>query len=508
MNNDAILQELEPEGVLEPERPMLGPRTVEEPVAEPAEPPGVIPEPAFSYGRHRAYTTFAFALSDALALVVALLIAGGLRFWLLGAPLIPAWSWGLIPAWWGGAALIRLLPGWGLGPIEELRRLTFLLCIAYAGLAVALFLSKQGQDASRLTMILAFAFSSVTVPYLRIRAKRLLIALGLWGVPTAVYGAGETGHRVICLLRREQGLGYDPIVAYDDDPTRWGERLAGVNVLGSAELVTPYASVAILAMPGVPHERQIELLEGPLLHYRTVLVIPNLFGAPSLWVRPRDLSGILGLEIKRNLSSTSSRFLKRALDVVLAAITVPLWAPLCLMLAALIWLEDGASPFFSQERIGKDGLRFKTFKFRTMVPNAEEVLRRGLEEDEALRREWNGTYKLKEDPRVTRVGKVLRRFSLDELPQLVNVLRGEMSLVGPRPLPAYHHERLSGQVRALRQHVCPGLTGLWQVTGRSDAGTEGMEKWDPYYVRNWSPWLDFVVLFRTLRVVVRGSGAY
>ena len=497
--------------VLDVEQGVKNPNTASAsaPSPKPPELSTVIREPAFSYVRHRIYNTLAFAFSDALALTLAMLAAGGLRLWLLGDPLIPVWSWVLIPAWWGGAALMRLLPGWGLGPVEVLRRLVLLLGIVYAGLAVALFLVQQAEDVSRLTVTLAFALSLFVVPFLRTRAKRTLISLGLWGVPTAIYGAGETGDQIAWLLRKDQGQGYDPIVAYDDDPACWGEHLAAdVSVLGSAELVTPYAPVAILAMPEVARERQIELLEGPLLHYRTVLVIPNLFGAPSLWVRPRDLSGILGLEIKRNLSSAPARFLKQALDMGLTVATLPFWALPCLVLAALIWLEDGASPFFLQERIGKDGQPFKAFKFRTMVPNAEEVLRQRLEEDDALRYKWNGSYKLEGDPRVTRVGKVLRRFSLDELPQLVNVLRGEMSLVGPRPLPAYHHEVLSDQVRALRKHVRPGLTGLWQVTGRSNVGTEGMEKWDPYYVRNWSPWLDIVILVRTLRVVTRGAGAY
>lgn len=473
-----------------------------------AEPATIIPEPEFSYVRHRAYSTLAFAVSDAAALAMALLTAGGLRFWLLGEALIPQWSWALIPAWWVGAALMRLLPGWGLGPIEELRRHTLLLCVAFGGLAVALFLSKQAQDISRLTVTLAFALSLVTVPYLRLLTKRLLIVAGLWGVPTAIYGAGEAGAEIIRLLREEKGLGYDPIVVYDDNPEHWDSHIEGVPVLGSAELVMPYAPVSILAMPSAERERQIELMEGPLLHYRTVVVLPNMFGAPSLWVRSRDLGGMLGLEIKRNLSSPQSRFTKRALDVGLVTLTLPLWVPLCALVAALIWLEDRTSPFFLQERVGKGEGSFKTIKFRTMVPNAEEVLRRKLDEDSALRREWESTFKLKTDPRVTRIGRVLRRLSLDELPQLVNVLRGEMSLVGPRPLPDYHYDELPSQVRGLRRHVRPGLTGLWQTTGRSESGTEGMNKWDPYYVRNWSLWLDAVIIARTFRAVLTGSGAY
>ena len=143
-----------------------------------------------------------------------------------------------------------------------------------------------------------------------------------------------------------------------------------------------------------------------------------------------------------------------------------------------------------------------------MIPNAEAMLRKKLAEDADLRREWEANYKLKNDPRITRVGAILRKTSLDELPQLINVLRGEMSLVGPRPLPYYHHQELNQQTKSLRERVRPGLTGLWQVSGRSDAGTAGMQRWDTYYVRNWSVWLDIVILVRTIQTVIKGGGAY
>jgi lipopolysaccharide/colanic/teichoic acid biosynthesis glycosyltransferase len=143
-----------------------------------------------------------------------------------------------------------------------------------------------------------------------------------------------------------------------------------------------------------------------------------------------------------------------------------------------------------------------------MVPNAENVLAKALKKNPALKAEWETHFKLKKDPRITKVGQFLRKTSLDEIPQLLNVLRGTMSLVGPRPLPAYHFKDLPEQVQFLRDKVQPGITGLWQVSGRSDAGTAGMEKWDPYYVRNWSIWLDIVILARTFKTVCCGSGAY
>ena len=143
-----------------------------------------------------------------------------------------------------------------------------------------------------------------------------------------------------------------------------------------------------------------------------------------------------------------------------------------------------------------------------MVVNAEEVLQNSLKRDESLRLEWELYHKLRSDPRITPIGRILRRLSLDELPQLFNVLAGDMSLVGPRPLPDYHCEQLSDHVVQIRQRVRPGLTGMWQVSGRSNTGDDGLERFDAYYVRNWSLWLDLVILVRTVRAVFKGTGAY
>ena len=206
--------------------------------------------------------------------------------------------------------------------------------------------------------------------------------------------------------------------------------------------------------------------------------------------------------------SKALQALKFVIEISIVLLAAPIWFPICAMLYMLIWLEDGKNPLFVQERLGKGGKVFRTFKFRTMVPNAEEVLKKVLAEDEELRTEWETFYKLRNDPRVTKIGKLLRRTSLDELPQLFNVLRGDMVMVGPRPLTAYHQDVLPVEVRTLRESVKPGITGLWQVSGRSDAGTEGMKKWDPYYVRNWSLKLDLSILIRTAFVVIACKGAY
>lgn len=470
--------------------------------------PLISDERHFHYVRRRLINAVALATSDIVALSLALLVAGGLRLLWLGDPLIPAQTALLLPVWICGSLLMHLLPSWGLGLVEELRRLTLLNLLAFAGLALMLFLSKQTETVSRLTLTATFAISLPLVPYMRLHVKRLLIRRKIWGLPTVVYGTGDAARRVVRLLRAEQSAGFAPICVLNDDTSRWGTRIENVPVLGGMNLTVRHAPAAILTMPDASRQRLVDLLEGPLASYRTVLLIPDLFEMPSLWVKPRDLHGVLGIEIPSNLTSPLARYTKRATDLFLVLLTALVWVPICAVIAGLIYLEDRQSPFFMQERIGQNGRPLKTWKFRTMHVDAERLLHRALVEDEKLRQEWEEHYKLRHDPRVTRIGRWLRRLSLDELPQLVNVLRGEMSLVGPRPLPSYHHDVLPTRMRDLRERVRPGLTGLWQTSGRSDTGTEGMKIWDAYYVRNWSLWLDMVVLFRTVRTVVKGTGAY
>jgi Undecaprenyl-phosphate galactose phosphotransferase WbaP len=195
------------------------------------------------------------------------------------------------------------------------------------------------------------------------------------------------------------------------------------------------------------------------------------------------------------------------MDVVLALAALTVALPLGLLIAAGIRLETGGPVLFSHLRVGRGGRRFRVWKFRSMVENADAVLAYHLEREPALRAEWLLSHKLKRDPRVTRAGRLLRRSSLDELPQLWNVLRGEMSLVGPRPIV---EEEISkyGAEYALYAQVRPGLTGLWQVSGRNDTSYRERCELDSRYIRDWSLWLDARVCYKTLRVVVSGTGAY
>ncbi len=461
----------------------------------------------FPYYRRLWINILALALADTIALSCSIGVGEWIRAWLRGGVPVFGWSWAIIPVWWIGAAAMRMLPDWGIGPVEHLRRIVTLLTMIFGVVAAFLFLEKIGTIASRLTFSAIFVLSVILVPLVRIWMKDELLRAGSWGIPAVIYGNDHAVEQVARALRGESGLGYYPVGIFSD---RAEEVSSGPSmpVLGGLADTTDQAVVAVVTTFKGSVQNEVRLIEGPLAQYRRVVVIPDLLDAPSLWVTPRDFLGVLGLEIASNLLNPWVRALKWVSEIAMIVVTLPMWLPLIGILTLLVWLEDRKSPFFLQERIGYMGRPFKTVKFRTMRPNAEDELKKAMETNPGLAEEWGSHFKLRNDPRVTRIGAFLRRTSLDELPQLINVLKGEMSLVGPRPLPKYHADRLPGRVQRLRQHVHPGVTGLWQVSGRSDTGLEGMERWDSYYVRNWSIWLDIVILVRTVRAVTRGQGAY
>lgn len=457
---------------------------------------------------NRLFVNASFLLcADLVGLMLSFETASLTDNFFLGKDLSPTWAILLAGFWTAGALTWGLLPGWGMSPVESLRRQVTLCGGVLIVSSITLMLSNAADQFSWFSVVATFCMAIVLIPFIRMLAKRLLIRVGLWGMPVAIYGGGSAGKHLIERLQAEPGQGYYPVCVFDDDDNLQNKTISGVPVRGKADSIVHNVPIAILAMTKISSERLSELMEGPLASFLRVIIIPNLIHTPSLWATSRDLSGVPGLEMKNNLLDPSLRILKRCFEVGVTWATLPAWGPLYCLLYCIIWLDDRSNPIYKQKRIGQGGEEFEAWKFRTMVPNADQVLERCLANDPALRIEWEANCKLQKDPRITRIGNFLRKTSLDEIPQLINVLRAEMSLIGPRPLPDYHYARLPLSVRRLRERVRPGMTGLWQVSGRSDAGDEGMVRWDPYYVRNWSLWLDIVILVRTLRVVIAGSGA-
>lgn len=408
-------------------------------------------------------------------------------------------------------ALANLYPGIAMSPVEELRRLTLTTTLLYLLLGSAIFLFRDIELYSRAAFLMAWLLSMLFIITGRYGVRALCARQSWWGYPVVVMGAGKTGEMVIRTLQRHPNLGLKPIAVLDDDVSKHGT-IAGVPVVGGLsmgpalahELRIPYA---IVAMPGVAPHRLSPLLERYGRTFPHLMVIPDLFGMASLWVAAKDLGGVLGLEVRQQLFLPGPRLLKATLDKGLVLLVGLLALPLIGLISLLITCDSPGPIFYRQTRIGQGGKLFKAWKFRSMVVNADLALLQYLETHPELQASWTRDHKLKRDPRTTRIGRFLRRTSLDELPQLWNVLVGEMSMVGPRPIVTEEVWRY-GDKFDLYLQVLPGLTGLWQVSGRNNVTYEERVNLDAYYVRNWSVWLDIYILIRTIKVVLVGDGAY
>lgn len=408
-------------------------------------------------------------------------------------------------------AVARLYPGTGFLPPEELRRLSYTTTLVFLVLAVAIFLTRGGTLFSRSIFLVAWVAALLFVPLARTLVRSIFARKSWWGQAVIVLGAGKTGAAVIEALERWPGLGLKAIVVLDDDCSKHGE-IRGVPVIGPLSLTGDIAKKlgvhrAVLAMPGVSRDQLLKLVDQHSSTIPHLALIPDLFGFSSLWVDATDLGGILALEIRQNLILRSRRVTKRVVDFVLCVCIGTVLAPVMFLVAALVWISSPGPIFFGHTRIGKDGKPFVAWKFRSMCANAEQKLHEYLDKNPDLLDEWRRDHKLRVDPRVTWIGKVLRTTSFDEMPQLWNVLLGEMSLVGPRPIVADEVGKY-GDFYSVYKKVLPGITGFWQVSGRSNTSYEYRVSLDAYYVRNWSVWFDFYILAKTIKVVLFRHGAY
>jgi len=456
-----------------------------------------------------------FIFSDCLLALVVWGTAFALQsVWGVGA-LHPITVTGVVPSvavWVGLCAFLGLYPGYGLDQVEELRRQTYAVLGTLAITAIFALALQVGDLMSRLALVLSFLGLLLFAPLTRPLVKWLMRKVGLWGKPVIIFSFGQPGERIATLLTRAWGLGYIPAAVFGSKPAptrRRFEQAPESKSLAAAMLLSEKNGVdtVIFAMPHTRREHLARLVSWASFGFQHVMVIPNLEGITNSAVVARDFAGVFGVEIRHNLLNPSVRRVKRALDLSATLVGGILILPLILVLCLLVWLESQGAIFYRAQRLGRDGKLFSCVKFRTMVPDAEATLQRMLKKDPKVREEYLKYHKLREDPRVTRVGRFLRKTSLDELPQLWNVLKGEMSLVGPRPyLPRESEEIGVMQSEILR--VYPGITGPWQVGGRNHASFDERIKIDAYYVRNWSIWLDIMLLAHTVRALLLDRGAY
>ncbi|MDN3568890.1 sugar transferase [Paeniroseomonas aquatica] len=455
--------------------------------------PGLLPRPGW---QQAALRRLALPAADAAAAVAALAAV---------PPQAGAWDWRaalLLPACFGAVHLwLGLYDTAGRASPERLR-LRVIGALLATGLAVAL-LAPGGGPGAAAALLLAGLLAAPLGLLAELLLRPLLIRASAWGARAILLGQGPATAGLAERLLRQPELGLRPIGFAAGTP---GEPPMPVPYLGTvaeaARRLDGHPVVGIAVMPECPG------LEFAGLPFRRVIALPAGPGLPALRVRPRSLGGELGLEVAGPAAEGPHRRIKRGLELCVAVPALLLALPVIGLLVLAIRLISPGPALYVQPRVGYRGRPVRILKLRTMHRDAEALLADLLARDPAARAEWDRHMKLARDPRVLPwIGEAMRRSSLDELPQLWNVVCGDLSLIGPRPFPAYHVSRFSAEFQELRASVKPGLTGLWQVSERSDADLTRQEAIDRFYIRNWSLWLDLYILLKTVPAVLAARGA-
>lgn len=381
---------------------------------------------------------------------------------------------------------------------------TLVLALAFAFAFRPLVYSRLLLLEAGLFMVALISFGRALA--LVAQARRRRKGVGVWRI--VIVGAGEVGRRVMRTLVARPDLGYHIVGYVDDNPDKGEGGLGRIKGLGDLDKLpeiidTESVDEVIITLPWNYQRRILSILRECERRQVTARLVPDLFQLSLSRVEVSDLGGVPLIEVREIAFSKAALIIKRAMDIVGASIALLFGWPLFALIALAIKRDSPGPVLFTQERVGKNHERFTIYKFRSMRVGAEEELD-SLKEVVAHN---DVTFKMRDDPRMTRVGRILRRFSMDELPQFINVLKGDMSLVGPRPpIPAEVAQYQSWHLNRLT--VPPGLTGMWQVSGRSELTFDEMVLLDLYYIEHWSPWLDLAILLRTIPRVLLGDGAY
>ena len=386
-------------------------------------------------------------------------------------------------------------------------------CTFFASLAIftVLFIGKRGEMYSRTLILTMSLLSFILFPVIRIAVKRGVFKLGLLKRKVIILGSGDFANNALKSIHNEPNLGYEIAGFVDDSEIK---EVEGIRVHRHIDKLDRYIRKCgiqdiIIAKPELNKKTLTEIINHIQHKADNILYMPDLSGIAVLGTELRHFFNeqSIVIEIKNNLAVPLNYFIKRFFDsfvglFLLIALALPL-----VIISIIIKLTSKGPAIFEHERVGKEGRTFMCYKFRTMYKDAEEKLRNILINDPAAEEEWNKHQKLKKDPRITGIGRFLRNTSLDELPQILNVLKGEMSLVGPRPVTKKEIDEHYKEAAELCFSVPPGITGLWQVSGRSNTSYEERISLDSWYVRNWNLWLDVIVLLKTIKVVIKQVGA-
>lgn len=459
-------------------------------------------------------------LSDFISFVLSLYLSLGILFLMFGGDEYRI-SDGKLDGWVGLHWLLGLccVLWYGIRLRHYFYRKTFwfelkeilrtLVIFAVIEMAVVAFAK---WDMSRYIWFFTWFFAALLVPLARMLTKWLLNKMGVWQRETWIIGNGKNAVDACKAINSELNLGLNIVGFVSTNNKSKIVTLGNMKVVKGdskwLESINKRTQFIVAVESDEGDFRNSWLREFMIRGYRYVSVIPTLRGVP---LDSTDMSFIFSHEVmifrvQQNLAKWSSRIIKRTFDIIGSLGIIIILSPILIYICYKV-KGDGGPAIYGHERVGKNGKTFKCLKFRSMVINSKEVLDKLLLSDLDAKKEWDETFKLKNDPRITTIGKFLRRTSLDELPQLFNVLKGEMSLVGPRPIITAELERYNDEVDYYLLSK-PGMTGLWQVSGRSDVDYDTRVYLDAWYVKNWSMWNDIAILFKTIGVVLKKDGAY
>jgi undecaprenyl-phosphate galactose phosphotransferase len=396
---------------------------------------------------------------------------------------------------------------------EEVKFLIKGSTLSFCLIMISIFITRQQLLFSRTVVVLAWIISLLLFPLFRYTTKIILGKLNFWKKKLFILGVQQPSLSILRSIHKNKTMGYEVLGFLDNDHQKMGKSYLGVPVIGplsDLEKVTQkYKSKDIMiATPHLPRKELKKLLIKCEGLCESMWLIPRAGDFISEGVEIEVLGDVLTLYIKKNLAKPWNILIKTIFDMLLTSILMILLMPVFVFVAAAIKLDSKGPIIFLQKRLGKDKREFNVFKYRSMYVDSDSKLIDYLNNNLQAREEWGKFKKLKNhDPRVTRVGRIIRRYSLDELPQLFNVIQGRMSLVGPRP---YLPEELIGKdsFKEIIARVKPGITGLWQISGRSELPFEKRIDLDEFYIRNWSLWLDFSIFIKSIKVMFSRKGAY
>jgi undecaprenyl-phosphate galactose phosphotransferase len=427
-------------------------------------------------------------------------------------------------AYWMPATLIlffifsklytKRLPLW-----DEVVKLIKTVSSAIIAILVILTLTKLNIRYSRIIIILLWLFSLFFIPFFRVAGKSLLYRLGIWKERVIVVGTSELAVKSVRGFLNEKHFGYFIVGFINFDGTE-SKHLIEINnvsipILGDINnfesIVKQYSiSRVVVAVPNLSGPELSSLIALIQTCVSKIVVVPDSKGIPILNTELLHLFNeqIFLLKVNNNLKLLSNRVIKRSLDILLAALSLPIVIPVLICIYFLVKFDSKGDVFYSQKRIGRNGRLFNFIKIRTMYENNEEILENYLKQNPIKKEEWDKYKKLKGyDPRITKIGRFLRKTSLDEIAQIVNIIKGDMSFIGPRPYLPREKEDMGSYYNKIIL-ARPGISGLWQISGRNNKTFEERLELDTWYVANWSLWLDLEILLKTIKVVLKGEGAY